>query len=310
MEKIKGITFAPFAPKGRLNRKEAFESLKVMKETTHATHVIFVPAGIQQTAESEEIDYKSNATMSDEELTAMIKYAKELDLKVILKPTVNCANGIWRAHIHFFDIDVPCEPKWGNWFLSYTTFMTHYAKIAEQQNCDMFITGCEMVMTEHRQVEWRALIRHIKAVFHGPVSYNTDKYQEDHVTWWDEVDVISSSGYYPVNDWENQLNRIEKVLKKYKKPFFFAEAGCMSVDTSPYIPNDWNMAGEVSQTAQKQYYETMFAACQKREWVNGFGLWSWDSDLSKEGLKRQEKGYEIYAKKANEAVSSFYESWE
>jgi len=37
--------------------------------------------------------------------------------------------------------------------------------------------------------------------------------------------VISSSGYYPVDKWEQELNRIEKTVLKYQKPFFFAEAG-------------------------------------------------------------------------------------
>lgn len=55
---------------------------------------------------------------------------------------------------------------------------------------------------------------------HGLVSYNTDKYQEDHVSWWDCVDVISSSGYYPIDQWEQELDRIEKTVLKYRKPFF------------------------------------------------------------------------------------------
>ena len=59
---------------------------------------------------------------------------------------------------------------------------------------------------------------------HGLVSYNTDKYQEDHVSWWDCVDVISSSGYYPIDQWEQELDCIEKTVLKYRKPFFFAEA--------------------------------------------------------------------------------------
>lgn len=52
------------------------------------------------------------------------------------------------------------------------------------------------------------------------MSYNTDKYQEEHVTWWDAVDVISSSGYYPIHDWENQLDRIERVVKNIKNRSF------------------------------------------------------------------------------------------
>ena len=38
----------------------------------------------------------------DEELYDMIRYAQSLGLKVALKPTVNCDNGVWRARISFF----------------------------------------------------------------------------------------------------------------------------------------------------------------------------------------------------------------
>ena len=97
----------------------------------------------------------------------MITYAKELGLKVILKPSANCRNGAWRAHINFFDEDVPCEPKWSNWFASYTAFQVHYAKIAEEMRCDMFIAGCEMVMSERREAEWREVIRAIRKEYHA-----------------------------------------------------------------------------------------------------------------------------------------------
>ena len=112
----------------------------------------------------------------------MIHYIHVKGLSVALKPTANCKNDTWRAHMNFFDKDVPCEPKWCNWFASYTEFQMHYAGIAKQTGCEMFIAGCEMVMSEHRENEWRQLIADIRTVYDGPVSYNTDKYQEDNVT--------------------------------------------------------------------------------------------------------------------------------
>ena len=145
-----------------------------------------------------------------------------------LKPTANCEDGTWRAHINFFDEDVVCEPKWSNWFASYRAFQEHYAGLAQQCGVDLFIAGCEMVQTERREAEWREVIAAIRRKYDGLVSYNTDKYQEHNVKWWDAVDVISSSGYYPINDWDNQLDRIEQVVKKFDKPFFFAEqAACL-----------------------------------------------------------------------------------
>ena len=105
MEYICGVTFAPFACAGAFFKPGAKESLAMMKERTGANFVIFVPGGLQETPQSEEICFTSKATMEDDELIAMIEYAKEIGLRVALKPTVNCKNGTWRAHINFFDVN-------------------------------------------------------------------------------------------------------------------------------------------------------------------------------------------------------------
>jgi len=309
MQFIKGVTFASFCQKGSFETKEAYESLDNLKAKTGADFIILVPNGLQETAQSEEICYTSDATMSDEELVRMIHYAHEIGLRVALKPTANCKNGTWRAHINFFDKDVHCEPKWSNWFASYTDFQLHYAKIAEETGCEMFIAGCEMVQSERRADEWRKLIADIKEVFHGPVTYNTDKYQEDNVTWWDCVDVICSSGYYPMNDWEQELDRIEAVVKKYNKPFFFSECGCMSTEGSSKVPNDWSMRGEVSLKEQADWYTAMFEACKKRPWVEGFCLWDWTWKQYSPCKAKCNGGYDIYEKPAQEVVKKYYDSF-
>lgn len=306
MEFIKGITFAPFARRGFLSRREAFESLDNLIERTNANLIILVPNGLQDTPQSEEIDFYSEATMSDGELTDIIEYAHKKGIKVALKPTANCRNGTWRAHINFFDEDVPCEPKWKNWFKSYTDFQLHYAEIAEKTGCELFIAGCEMVQSERREKEWRKLIADIRGVYSGLVSYNTDKYQEHNVKWWDCVDIISSSGYYPINDWEVQLDRIEKVVKKFKKPFFFAECGCMSTKGSNLVPNDWSVRGEVDSEGQAAWYTAMFEACEKRDWVEGFAVWDWCGKQYPVSKALTHGGYEIYGKPAEKVVSDFY----
>ena len=111
LEYICGVTFAPFAPAGSFAKESSKESLRTMKENTNANFIILVPNGLQETAQSEEISYTSPATMTDDELKGMIEYAHSLGLRVALKPTANCKNGTWRAHINFFDEDVPCEPQ-------------------------------------------------------------------------------------------------------------------------------------------------------------------------------------------------------
>lgn len=306
MDEIRGITFFPFAPRGGFETAKARESLEVMKQRTQANTVVLVPAGIQKTPQSTIIEYGTEQTVSDGELREFIKYAQSIGLKVILKPTVNCANGVWRAHINFFDEDVPCEPKWSDWFHAYTSFQVHYAQIAEELKCNMFIAGCEMVMAERRETEWRNLIGTLKSVYHGPVSYNTDKYQEHRVKWWDCVDVISSSGYYPADAWEEQLKRIEKVVREYGKPFFFAEAGCMSVEGSKQVPNNWELKGGLDLKGQEEWYQKAFAAIEDKEWIRGIVLWSWDGKLYSRREAEEHKYYEFYQKPAEKRIRQYF----
>lgn len=300
--KIHGITFAPFAAKGSLKRDEAKVSLKTMAERTGCNFVLLAPAVMQANAYATTIDYTGKATLDDEEIIEICQLAKELGLKVILKPTVNCLDGTWRAHINFFDEDVPCEPKWGDWFASYTKMQMHYAALAEKIGIDMFIPGCEMVMTDHREKEWRQLIADLRTVYSGPISYNCDKYQEHNVKWWDCVDAISSSGYYPITDWSKELDRIEKVVTKFNKPFFFAEAGCMSVEKSNTVPNDWGFPGEYEEKGQADWYRVMFDECQKRSWVSGMVLWSWTGELYSADEVKSHKDYDLYLKEAEGVV--------
>lgn len=306
MNFIKGFTFGWDSKRGDFLKQEAKESLRLMQACTSSDTVIIAISALQETAHTTKVDYVGNHIVSDEELLAMIDYAKSLGLRVILKPTVNCKDGTWRAHINFFDVDVPCEPKWSDWFKSYTDYQRHYARIAEATDCEMMIVGCEMVQTERRADEWRQLIREVKEVYHGLVSYNTDKYQENHVPFWDAVDVLSSSGYYPVGTWEKELDRIETVVKKYNKPFFFAEAGCPSRTGSSRIPNDWNHVGEVDLEEQATFYREMFEAAGKRDFVLGFGLWDWNTLLHTREEAQVDTGYGVYGKPAEGVIYDYY----
>ena len=298
METINAINFGPFAGKGMFAGEAARESLRLMRERTGASHVIFTPSGLMRTPHSEQIIRNSEKTMPDAELIDFIRCAQALGLKVILKPTLNCLDGTWRAYINFFDREVPPEPKWSRWFASHLAFHRHYAGLAGDTGCVMYIAGCEMVMAERKSEHWRELLALCRAVSGLPVSYNTDKYQEDQVDWWDAADVISSSGYYPSGDWDRQLDRIEAVVQRFGKPFFFAEIGCMSASGSAAAPNDWSLDGRVNMREQADWYREMFARTKARGWCGGYGLWSWQADLA----NPDERGYSLYGKPAEAIV--------
>lgn len=304
-EKVCGMTWGWTGVRGSWTGPDAEFSMERMADMD-VNWVAIALSAVQATPQSTEIPFREEPTVTDDEVRWAIRKAKSLGLKVCLKPVVNVANGTWRAHINFFDEEVPGEPSWAEWFRSYGGFIRHYAEIAEEEHCEMLCVGCEMVQADKRDAEWRALIADVRSVYSGLVTYNCDKYQEERVRWWDAVDIISSSGYYPIDQWEEQLDRIEGTVRRWNKPFFFMEAGCPSREGSAARPNDWSLPGGPSEEEQRQYYEAMFAACAKREWMQGYMLWDWPARLYGVEEASLNDDYCMYGKLAEETVKTFY----
>jgi hypothetical protein len=305
---VGGMTWGWTGIRGSWGSAAAEASLdELVKLTPNWIGVTF--AALQATAVSTEIRFEDAPTVTDDEVRWAICAAHDRGVKVCLKPVVNCADGTWRAFIGFFDWDVPGEPQWNQWFASYERFILHYAAIAEAEGCELFCIGCEMVRSDSREAEWRALIAKVRGVFSGPITYNCDKYQEDRVTWWDAVDVISSSGYYPSGQWEEQLDRIAPVPARFAKPFFFMETGCPSRVGSSARPNDWTLQGAPSGAEQAAFYREMFAACADRPWMQGFMLWDWPARLYPVSDAAENSDYCMFGKPAAEVVRAEYSTY-
>jgi hypothetical protein len=300
--RINGVHFGAFVERNEWIKEETIRSLEVMIERLNPSHVILPVVAYQETIISTDIDYSSPRTVSEQEVIELIDFVHNKGLEVILKPMVNVLDGIWRAHISFFDFDVPTEPTWADWFRSYTDFQLRFAQIAEEKNIDIFIIGCEMVQANKRDSEWRTLIDEVRKIYSGLVTYNCDKYQEDKVKWWDACDIISSSGYYPHDDWEKQLQRIEKVVKHFDKAFFFAETGCMNIKGARYAPNKWNKTESRSDDDQAIFYHSMFEACDKFKFVQGHGIWEWPTSLT----LAKKVGFCPYKKKAGNIIKRYF----
>ena len=104
-------------------------------------------------------------------------------------------------------------------------------------------------------------------MYSGLVTYNCDKYQEDRLAWWDAVDVISSSGYYPIDRWEQRARPHRARGRGIRQAVLLHGGRLPHRDGSPDRPNDWALPGAPSGDEQLRYYEAMFAACDARPWV-------------------------------------------
>jgi len=304
---VAGMTWGWTGVRGTWSGPEATRSMDELA-ALEPSWVALAYATEQATAISTEVPLDAPPVVTDDEVRGAVREAHARGWKVCLKPVVNVADGTWRAHVGFFDRAVPGEPSWEEWFASYGAFVLHHARIAAEEGAEMFCVGCEMVRADVREAEWRDLVRRVREVYPGLVTYNCDKYQEGRVTWWDAVDVIGSSGYYPAGTWDEHLDRIEAVVAREDKPFVFLEAGCPSRVGSAARPNDWNLAGEPSGHEQADYLAEMFAACAARPWVSGFFLWDWPAELYAPEHATTNDDYCVYGKPAAAVVADAYRS--
>lgn len=303
---VAGFTWGYPGKRDEWGTERAAASMREMRDRLGVTWVTLAFTALQAKAQSTEIAWREAPTVSDEQVAWAIREAKALGLRVCLKPMINVADGTWRAFIDFLDPDVPGEPTWGEWFASYTAYLTHFAALAEAEGVDLFCVGCEQVKSDARADEWRATIAAVRERYSGPVTYNCDKYQEDRVTWWDAVDVISASGYYIEGDWERQLDRIGAVVERHGKPFIFLEGGCASRVGAPLNPNNWALAAPASEDAQDGWYRDALAATASRAWVRGFTFWDWKAFLHAPDDAATDLDYGVFAKKAEATVREAY----
>ena len=306
MDFLNAYTYG-FCEKRGFTRGTAWKhSLRLLAESTGCNAIILPVCAWQEHTYSTVMDSAHPDVMDGEDVRNVCGFAEELGLKVILKAMVNCRDGYWRAYIHFPDEPVPTEPGWGDWFPAWEEHVLLVADMAEENQADLFCVGCEMVGTDHREAEWRHLIARVRERYHGPLTYNCDKYQEDHVRWWDAVDVISSSGYYPIDALEENLERIRTTAQRFEKPFLFMECGCPSRERSEYRPNDWRFGGETSPEAQERWYRAFTNALEKHPFVRGTGWWDWSATrLYPEAAGMDDSGYCTYGKPASAVLRAF-----
>ena len=130
-----------------------------------------------------------------------------------------------------------------------------------------------MIGTEHKEEHWRELIRQVREIYHGPLVYNANHGKEDNVKWFDALDFIGTSAYYPVAKaggasaeemtaaWEEPKKNLRRLWEKFGKKIIFMEIGCRSARGCACIPWDF-VHGEYERDEEEQanFYESALRA--------------------------------------------------
>ena len=216
-----------------------------------------------------------------------IRAAKALRMRVVLRPYVDREDNGWRGQIT--PTSVP------SWFASYRRFINTYAAIARRERVDGFVVGSEMVTLSDEEARWRAVVRGVRKRFRGWVTYQANwGGEETAVRWWDAVDVISISAYYPVaarpglsatqlaagwhslidqwGDGHTWVGRIDALRTRWNRPVMFGEIGYRPVPETAMEP--WNiLLNGRDDRAQPAAYEAALRTWYRVPWFRGMHWW-------------------------------------
>ena len=231
--------------------------------------------------------YRAGET--DERMAREVRAAKDLGLRVLLKPHLWVVKGQWRGRI-----EMESDEDWSRWFDSYESWMLGYADMAQAEKVEALAIGVELKSTERRlRKRWRSLVAKIRARYDGALTYSANWDDVASVDWWDALDYIGVQFYPPLarekgategsirERLESALDELEALSEKEKRPVLFTEVGFRSTPGSLIRPHEWPeraREAEVDVATQATGYRLFIQAVRDRPWVRGIYWWKWFTD--------------------------------
>jgi len=236
---------------------------------------------------SVEIDCQHEDIPTDEEIKHVIQVARENGIRTLLKPQTGGSVDP-SPYMDFGGADQ--SEYWDEWFESYTKYISHYAKLAEEMEVDMFCVGTELHGTTQFTDKWREVIAEVSKLYSGPLTYAAtwEEIEQDTVQFWNDLDYIGIDVYIPISQvqhptveelvqgWQEPLARIERLVETWDKPVIFTEIGLPSTEGAiTTIPEEWDETKPVDLQTQANFYESVFQVFTGKSWWHGVFWWDW-----------------------------------
>ena len=242
----------------------------------------------------------------------------EKGIRVHLKPHLWMNSG-WRSNIN-----LSSKTKWDSWFDSYRINMLHYAKMAQENQVELFCIGTELKTSIVQQPEkWSQLIRDIKTIYQGQLTYAANWNDDlETITFWDQLDYIGIQAYFPLTTsktpdletikkgWDEHITELEQLSLTYEKPILFTEVGYKSEASSTIKPWEWGsqlsiLHKQKSDRTQALAYEALFQKLWSKKWFAGLYIWQWDT-RSREELAAKNLDFSPRFKPAENVIAKWF----
>lgn len=280
-EKFYGLNFSAPPKPFKVNPTIEIKSIS-------ANYIAVIPYGFTRKGDSK-VSYNESDWQwwgeRPEGVRKTIEVAKEANVKVMLKPQIYIPGG-WTGGMDFDN-----EHDWQQWEAGYRKYILGFAEMAQTLEVELFCIGTEFKMSiQKREKFWRDLIKEVKSIYKGPLTYAANWDEYNLVKFWDELDYIGIDAYFPLteektpevsllkNKWKPIVGKIKAVSNQYSKPVLFTEYGYLSVECC--ASKTWELEAKIktctiNEQAQANALQALFEVFEKETfWAGGF-LWKW-----------------------------------
>ena len=287
---VRGITIGPienaYHP-GVGYGSEAYA--RTLDETARAgaTWIAITPFGrvADLTGRGVDPSFEQPFAKNREDVRRAITMAHARGLSVMLVPHLWVESGEWRAKI-----DPPTDAAWEVWTRSYGAFVRAWAEVAEGGHVELFSAGVELRswVTTPRAPSFAALVRELRGVYKGPITYSANWDDVESTVILGELDVIGVNAFYPLADKDGASfdvlldggkkvqDRVRALAETWQKPILFTEIGYTTRRDPAVRPWEWpdSMKGvRIDEGAQADAYRALIAPLLREPRFMGFFVW-------------------------------------
>ncbi|WP_296311228.1 glycoside hydrolase family 113 [Winogradskyella sp. UBA3174] len=292
------VSFKPFKING-----VSFVAAGNAVDTTHTSPLVninanaaaIMPFGFIRDKSNPEIIHNTERQWFGETRAGAKQYIETLrkdNINIMIKPHI----WLWHGEFTGF-LKMETEAEWKILEESYSSFILEYAELAEEINAEVFCIGTELEeFVKNRPEYWSNLIKEIRIIYKGKLTYAANWDEFWRTPFWTEVDYIGIDAYFPVSDlqtptledcikgWEKHKQGLKTFSKKHDRPILFTEYGYRSVDYTGKEPWRYDRSmTSINLEAQNNATQALFDAVWNEEWFAGGYLWKWFTDHNNVG---------------------------
>lgn len=300
----KGMVFGLFARSEPGHTDKGLAELKELGVDSVSIMIPWVIADVRAL----EMAPRADMTPSDESLAYTVRRAHGLGMRVFLMPFLyvdHMQGDEWRGTISPAD--------WPRWFRNYGAFILHYAQLAGREHVEFFSVGSELCSAESRLDDWLALIKDVRGVYGGQVTYSANWDHRGSLGFSQSLDFLGMNAYFKLTDqdspsdddlvkaWKPIREEVEGWRRAAGKPIVITEVGYPSRRGAGTDPWNYSAEGAPDPEGQLRCYRAFERAWSGESYLQGVYFYMWWGEGGP-----ADSGYTPRGKPAADVIRSWY----